>query len=594
MALPMSREAADATPGSLSLPGMPRPGRPVPPGTVQRLRWQEQFRLSVKLLWIELRPVGRLAVVGLGASAGAVLLIGVLLTSQVREHVMEARGIVIQERVMAVEHLLPTLAGRTELRDAEIRELDTLLGDRMLGVGTVRVLIWTLDGTILYSDGRERIGQAHPEKSAELREAAAAGVISNVNGDVDADSRSEPSLARTVEHYVALHDPGEPDEVIAIFESYEDLSFLNAALHRADTATRLPVAAGMTLMGGAVVLLLHATMRSAGRHREMVETREREFAMLATAADAVASSLDPNALLGMLQKYVADELGLDRLAVVPAGQARSSGFGFPLRDGTMLVAERSEPLKPQERDIVRAAANSLDAAIANRALFDDVRQAAEERQLLIRQVSVAHEEERSQIVGELHDLLASELIRTLYAVRRVALADHGPELGDSLRAIEDMVAGSEEELRAFMGRVRPAALDTASLTAAAVDVVDRFRRDTGLVARMHVAGNPDGLRSTAQLMLVRVLEEALMNVRKHAGAHRVAVALVERDGHVRLAVSDDGRGWPTSFVAGPGRGLGLNYLRERVIHHGGTLRLWNRPSGGARLEVRVPLSPEQA
>jgi signal transduction histidine kinase len=110
---------------------------------------------------------------------------------------------------------------------------------------------------------------------------------------------------------------------------------------------------------------------------------------------------------------------------------------------------------------------------------------------------------------------------------------------------------------------------------------------TGIAAsfRLEGAGEPDADAATC---LLRVLQEALVNVTRHAQATEVGVTLVLGPGAVELEVSDDGRGFDP---AAPAAGSGLRGVRERCALLGGEVRLESAPGDGTRLRVRLPRAP---
>jgi signal transduction histidine kinase len=541
-------------------------------------------------LWSELGPASRFALLGLAAAAVVVIFLGTFLSGEVRNRLLLAEGHGLQVAVAAIEGSLPDLAGRTSLTPEEIATVDRLVRQSMLSAGRIRVKLWSLDGTILYSDVPDLIGRRFPDKQPQLAAVGAAGFTSEVSPLDDPDNLYESSADQLVDYHLAVHQPAT-GAVVGVLETYEDVEILESALRQIAVTTWAAIIGSLGLLVLFLVLLLRGTTRSIAGQRAVAEARVTDLAILSTAAEALGSSLEPARLFATLERRITPALGLRRLALLAAGEAAPGATAIPLRDGRLLVAERAEPLGPDEEGIVRSAAHSLDAATANAALLAEVRAAASERQVLLQRVAVAHEEERRTLVGELHDSLASELIRTLYAIRRVELQVEGraPELAATIGKIEHMVEEAESRLRAFMNRVRPTALDAFDLRGAVTDLLARFERESGLATRVWMRGDLDALPEAAQVLLVRALEEALLNVRKHASATRVRVSLLHAEDSVTLTVDDDGTGWPEVASPGAGRGLGLAYLRERVAGHGGSVLTTASRLGGARLRVRLPL-----
>jgi signal transduction histidine kinase len=200
-------------------------------------------------------------------------------------------------------------------------------------------------------------------------------------------------------------------------------------------------------------------------------------------------------------------------------------------------------------------------------------------------------DERARIARELHDVVSHSIsVVTIQAqaVRRRLRPDQEREIED-LRGVETTARQAMAELRRLFGVLR-AAGDRPSLAPAPglgelERLVDRTRA-AGLEVDLAVEGERRTLAPGIDLAAYRILQEALTNVLKHAGATRAAVTI--RYGHNALAlcVEDDGSG------ISPGRngeGHGLIGMHERVSVYSGTLETGNRPDGGFRILARLPL-----
>jgi len=217
---------------------------------------------------------------------------------------------------------------------------------------------------------------------------------------------------------------------------------------------------------------------------------------------------------------------------------------------------------------------------------------ARQRVAAERLTAAAEEGERRRLVRDLHDSLAGQVVRTLYAVRRAQLVrpQRVHEVRGLLDGIEVMVEHTEEELRGFMRRTRESDDDAADLAARLRSSVRRFRAESGVRASLRVRGDASQLDAETRRILATAADEMLLNIQKHAGAKRVELSLDVRAAGVRLRVLDDGCGWAEALPpADGGRGLGLNFLRQRAAAAGGALTLASGPSKGACLDVRLPL-----
>lgn len=542
-------------------------------------------------MWDALPPGGRVAFAGVVASAAIAVALGLFINVEIRRHLLDAQARGLQAAVAALAPSLPVLAGQP-LSVVEIEATDRLVDRALLDAEHVRVKLWSLDGLVLYSDARDLIGRHFPDVRASIDEVVTGGVKVEVTDLDDPENTLERVYDRLVEFYIPIRD--QSGQTLAVFEIYQDVTFMEGALSRITFATWLAIGSGVTVLLVFLVTLVMASVRSISRDRAVAEGRAEELAVLVGAAEALASSLEPPEFFARLEARVQRALGLSRISLEPAPHSKAGMFQQRLRDGSWLVAEREKQLLSHDDErILRAVANSLDAALANAALYAEVRDAALARQNLLRKIVEAHEDERRLLVGELHDTLAGELIRILYGIRGIAARGEAftEEAREELVALEGLVGDAERELRAFMNRVRPMALDEVGLSAALQDAVARFGQETRVAVGVRVLGKPDLHTPEAQLVILRATEEGLLNVRKHAGATRVRVVVRSDDRAIRLSIDDDGVGWRPEGTAGEGRGLGLAYLRERVTGFGGTVRTERSRLGGARLTVEIPGRP---
>jgi signal transduction histidine kinase len=190
---------------------------------------------------------------------------------------------------------------------------------------------------------------------------------------------------------------------------------------------------------------------------------------------------------------------------------------------------------------------------------------------LTRMLLRAQEAERRRIGRELHDSVGQVLT--------AARIDQG--LGRHAEA-GALVQQALQQIRDVSALLRPAVLEDLGLEAALTALAEDFERRTGVRVRMDLASLPvDGELDVA---IYRIVQEALTNVARHAGATRVTVAIGARDGGLELTIEDDGRGAP----AEPTPHLGLLGMRERIAELGGRLAVSTAPLAGFRLVAWLP------
>ena len=220
--------------------------------------------------------------------------------------------------------------------------------------------------------------------------------------------------------------------------------------------------------------------------------------------------------------------------------------------------------------------------------------AVQQNRELVRQLLRLQEDERSRIARELHDELAQQCvgIRVEAAgIEEEARARALPRVAEGARAIRETVDRLHGAVRAMLTRLRPPMLDALGLEASLRALAGAWSQRHGIVCGVQVLASCEDLADETRVALYRVVQEALTNIARHAGADRVHIVLApdEEGRTLLLTVDDDGCGM------GPGRpagGLGLLGMAERVAVLGGSLDLRTSPRGGLRVAVRVPATQE--
>jgi signal transduction histidine kinase len=148
------------------------------------------------------------------------------------------------------------------------------------------------------------------------------------------------------------------------------------------------------------------------------------------------------------------------------------------------------------------------------------------------------------------------------------------------------------DLRTLMQQMRPLEFSPGQLLDRLADIVERFRRDTGITAEFVSILDDVDLAPRLCRELVRITQEALANVRKHSKAQNVLVRFGVRQGRWTLDVEDDGRGFEfqgrKSLAELDASRKGPAVIKERVRIHGGDLEIESLPGRGTRIEVSFP------
>ncbi len=165
-------------------------------------------------------------------------------------------------------------------------------------------------------------------------------------------------------------------------------------------------------------------------------------------------------------------------------------------------------------------------------------------------------------------------------------------MATGLDHVQELLRQQIFELRMLMQQMKPVEFGAGQLLDYMANMVDRFRRDTGIAAQFVTTLEEVQLPSRVSRELARILQEALVNVRKHSGATTVQVRFAAEDGCWKLGIVDNGRGFDFSGsfnlkeLDAARRGPGI--IRERVRSLGGDLSLHSMSNQGSELVVSLP------
>jgi signal transduction histidine kinase len=192
--------------------------------------------------------------------------------------------------------------------------------------------------------------------------------------------------------------------------------------------------------------------------------------------------------------------------------------------------------------------------------------------------------ERERLAREIHDTLAQGFT-SVVVLLELAESDVDTDPAAARRRLvtaRETARQNLAEARSLVAALTPVDLQVAPLPEALGRLTDRFDAETGLPARLEVCGDPRPLAANQEVVLLRSAQEALANVRRHAGASAVTVTLRFDGAGAMLSVADDGAGFDPDAATG---GYGLAGMRRRVEEIGGALTIHSGPAG-TTAEVR--------
>jgi two-component system, NarL family, sensor histidine kinase UhpB len=284
------------------------------------------------------------------------------------------------------------------------------------------------------------------------------------------------------------------------------------------------------------------------------------------------------------------------------------GFAGSVLINAAVLTLALQPLHALEKTVDHVAAGDLSAR-ARRVLFrdPDVERLAEtlnamldvlqeHRQLLQKmseQVLAAQEDERKRIARELHDETAQSLTTLLIRLKLMEKSRTAEDMRGQIDEVRELTAQTLEAVRMLAVELRPATLDDLGLLAALESYTDAYRSHMPI----HVTFSTDGFQDRdprlppqIELVLYRVVQEALTNVAKHANAEDVRVELARGVDQLVASVIDDGDGFNVEeMMRSRERGLGLFGMQERLALVRGQLVIDSAPGRGTRINARVPL-----
>ncbi len=201
--------------------------------------------------------------------------------------------------------------------------------------------------------------------------------------------------------------------------------------------------------------------------------------------------------------------------------------------------------------------------------------------------------ERERIARELHDSMAQVLGVTHLRLRAIGTNPAVQRAQDVAREVDDLAELAQDayhDVREAILGLRSASNLDRGLVSSLAAYVEKFSRQSGVAVRLEsrVARDPD-LPPESEIQVIRVIQEALANVRKHAGAAHAVVRLTDDPDGTTIEVEDNGRGFDAAAVlTARDGGFGLQTMRERIELVAGTLAVDSEVGRGTRITVRIP------
>lgn len=254
-------------------------------------------------------------------------------------------------------------------------------------------------------------------------------------------------------------------------------------------------------------------------------------------------------------------------------------------DELRRLMQQVDPLRPGRRvELSRADADVAALADAFNAMLERIES---ERRDSARRSLAAQEEERRRVARELHDELGQMLTGVLLLMDEASKAP-AHRAAEAIEEGREAARASIEEVRRIVRDLRPEALDDLGVATALTALATSFERRSGIHIKRRVPRVLGKLSPEQDLVLYRVTQEALTNVARHSHARSAELIVEQVDGHVRVVVRDDGRG----FDAARPDGGGIGGIRERAMLVGGTVDVTSAAGRGTEVVLCIPV-PER-
>ena len=413
-----------------------------------------------------------------------------------------------------------------------------------------------------------------------------------------------------------------PDALKMVAERGLDLPFIivSGAIGEDIAVAAMKAGAHDYVMKGNLARLLPAIERELREAKERQGRRRAEKALgesetryrnlFNTASDAIfvrdleGNIVEVNQAASALTGYTVAELAEMNIADL---LTRKSFEIVMERQRMQMVDEiTSQPYELEliKKDGSRAVIESLARVITDdgqpvavQAMVRDVTQQKRWRENMlfyISEITRAQEEERKRIARELHDETAQELATLLLDIDAVSktrdyLSEEMKQLLERLRGRTDSIL---DGVRRFSYELRPGMLDDLGLIPALETLVEELNREGSINARIEVLGSEQRLSSETELVLFRIVQEALRNIRRHSQATKAVVRVDFAGSEVMISVADNGSGFELPEILGDfaaGGKLGLLGMYERARLLGGSFLVESQMGHGTKVTVTVAM-----
>jgi signal transduction histidine kinase len=196
--------------------------------------------------------------------------------------------------------------------------------------------------------------------------------------------------------------------------------------------------------------------------------------------------------------------------------------------------------------------------------------------------------ERQRLARDIHDTLAQHFTSI---IMHLSAAKHSnfETVQTQVQQAEESARDGLDEIRRIIWDMQPEQIEKASLVEAVEELAARWSAENGVQVRMNVTGTPHSLPSSAETALLRISQEAMHNINKHARAKNVNITFSFMEDIFVMDIADDGLGFEPSKIK---NGFGMKTMRDRAEELSGTLTVESEQGIGTAIAVSIPISDE--
>jgi len=337
---------------------------------------------------------------------------------------------------------------------------------------------------------------------------------------------------------------------------------------------------------------------------KVIEAKYLDLKLLHAVSQLSAQERDPDRIVPEMLRLISTHYALpaaaivtrplDRPAatyVVPPGAAmpwlaegRTPPEGWQRREiayqGRVLAELFHPGVENLDEEVIEALEHQLAISLHGAYLWKRTVVQDEQRQVLVRRLLGATEEERRRLARELHD----EIAQLLTAIQ-LSLHHVDADTPDMTRA-KSLLAKTQQDIHRIIHDLRPSLLDDLGLSAAMKSYAEEHLIRQGLSVSLEIEEELPS-RPEIEIATFRIYQELVTNILRHAQAEHVSIELYEREGKLVLAVEDDGLGFSPTEKS---EGVGMTGMRERAALVNGSIRFDSEPGMGTHVVVEIPIS----